>query len=179
MVITTENTSTDAFTTYLEATTLGGVKGYKKIEVTETTDPCTYTITPRISSFAFDYETGTTINTIEEFKNRGFEITVQGGADICPSDKVYRWNEQPDSENVPADSEGALDSLNFDMTDAKGINTFYFAIGGDGVSSKSNVSKGNIVVCGLETLVVAEAVKNYLVRQDGSETETIEKSVYD
>jgi len=46
LVITIDNTSTNPFVVYLESETQGGKKGYKKIEVVETTDPCVYSILP-------------------------------------------------------------------------------------------------------------------------------------
>jgi hypothetical protein len=58
------------FTTYLEATSKGGVKGYKKIDVVETTDPCIYTISPsRVKTIALEYVEGENISPMTIFKD--------------------------------------------------------------------------------------------------------------
>ena len=51
----------------------------------------------------------------------------------------------------------AFDTLNFKMDDgSKGINTYFYAIGGDASGAKSEVGSASIVVCGKETLTLVE-----------------------
>jgi hypothetical protein len=174
LTITTDKASATAVEVFLQATTKGGVTAKKTISIAASSDPCVFEVSPDSGEpIVLDYVEAEKVNVREKLETL-FKFTAQGG---CAIDKVYTYASK---DAAKLEAEGAFDTLDFDMNGNQGKRDYFFQIGSSTDADKSNTASGSIIVCGKETLAVADGIaakyEASYKKTDG--IKTIEKDVY-
>jgi hypothetical protein len=140
----------------MRATTNGGVTAFKEIQVLRVEDPCIYTVTPDKKSIIEPYVEGKSINVADIMKS---SFVFGKGSEQCTNtvDELLTFASDSDYPLTTQTKGDFSTGPTLVLSDAtKGKNKFNFAVSSNAKPQVSNEAHVEIIVCGKETLRLAD-----------------------